>query len=238
MHCRHVFFGCSHDNGYARLLEDTPVNLLSKVTLLEGVPFERELAIYVEEHGSARFEGIFRTAKIENYSNRLPPPRTRGIMSPVSPPPSEEYGGGLPPPPQRHSRAGSTSGESSNNVKTATSPMTWAKKANAAAAIATDSPPSTPTPQALTQEIPRNRKGQRVDAAIKFDMNEVKRVQKIKMCNVHYLRKDCPYGDQCTHLHSYKPTKNEIETLKYVARQTPCRFGMGCDDPKCIYGHR
>ena len=71
-----------------------------------------------------------------------------------------------------------------------------------------------------------------------MDPTEFKRVQKIKMCNVHFIRRDCPFGDDCTHIHSYKPTKNELDILKQVARSTPCRFGTECDEIKCIYGHR
>jgi hypothetical protein len=77
-----------------------------------------------------------------------------------------------------------------------------------------------------------------VDPTIKYDKTEVDRVRKMKMCNVHYLRQECPYGDKCTHKHDRKPTKQELEWLKVVARMAACRNGSGCDDPKCIYGHR
>ena len=101
------------------------------------------------------------------------------------------------------------------------------------------SPPLTPQPiRSAASTIPRNKFGQRVDAVMQYDKSEMKRVQKIKMCNVHFLRQDCPYGDDCEHDHFYKPNKNELLTLRYVARQTPCRFGTGCDDIRCIYGHR
>ena len=44
-HCRQILFGCSHDNGYARTLESFADDGQAKarVTLLEGVPFEKEL---------------------------------------------------------------------------------------------------------------------------------------------------------------------------------------------------
>ena len=73
--------------------------------------------------------------------------------------------------------------------------------------------------------------GQRIDPVIQYDPQEVKRIKKLKMCNVHYLRNDCPY-DPCTHGHDYKPNKNELMTLRYVSRMTPCHFGSECDDPK------
>ena len=38
--------------------------------------------------------------------------------------------------------------------------------------------------------------------------------------------------------HEYKPTKADIATLRYVARQAPCINGSGCQDIKCVFGHR
>ena len=63
-HCRNVLFGCSHDNGYARLLEgyigDSEVK--ERLTLLEGTPFEKEVQVLpFHKH---RFDGIFRSSKI------------------------------------------------------------------------------------------------------------------------------------------------------------------------------
>ena len=118
---------------------------------------------------------------------------------------------------------------------------TWANAAIAAPPTHMASPPPTPKPQSSSARIhgiQRNRFGERVDPIMKYDKEEVNRVRKIKMCNVHFLRGDCPYGDECTHTHFYKPNKNEIQTLKFVARGTPCRFGTACDDEKCIYGHK
>ncbi|EAW12249.1 CCCH zinc finger DNA binding protein [Aspergillus clavatus NRRL 1] len=62
VHCCHILFGGSGDNGYARLLSphvDSP-----KITLLEGTPFERELRGIAEKLGSTVFQGIFRTSKL------------------------------------------------------------------------------------------------------------------------------------------------------------------------------
>jgi hypothetical protein len=118
--------------------------------------------------------------------------------------------------------------------------MSWATKAKAAAALP-DTPP--PVKAVLASPggstgIPRNRKGQRVDPTCNFDKPEVDRVRKLKMCNVHYLRKECPYGDKCTHKHERVPTKSELDTLRVVARMAACRNGSSCEDVKCIYGHR
>ena len=59
----------------------------------------------------------------------------------------------------------------------------------------------------------------------------------LHLCQNHYLR-ECAYGDSCINRHDYNPSKNELHTLKVVARQTPCKFGTDCDDPYCTYGHK
>ncbi|KAI9827352.1 MAG: hypothetical protein M1819_006995 [Sarea resinae] len=209
-HCRQIILGCSTDNGYARLLEEfaTDRDLVEKITLLEGPPFERELVTLRNIYKSTKFNGLFRTSKINVYqpqqSQLASPPGILRSVSNIMP--------SLPPP-----------------------PSTWASAAMQAPAYVA-SPPATPQP--TTQGVPRNKYGERVDPEPKYDRNDVKRIKSLKLCNVHHLRGDCPYGDECSHDHTYKLTKSELETLKYIARLAPCRYGKECDDPECIYGHR
>lgn len=232
-HCRHILFGCSHDNGYARLLEDVvdqPV--MERITLLEGVPFEKELHMLKSKYDTTRFEGLFRTTKInvypQQYYQQAPPP-PMNHMSPSAPPQPAQYQPPYQPASSRTPPAPSVYPSMNPTVNT------WASTANAARTV---SPPPTPQPTPAIATVPRNRYGQRIDPPMKYDHSDVKRVKDIHMCNVHYLRDDCPFGEDCTHDHTYKPTKNELQTLKYVARLTPCRFGSECDEIKCIYGHR
>jgi hypothetical protein len=115
---------------------------------------------------------------------------------------------------------------------------TWAGRAAVAAAMPPPTPPvekSTPEPTArpLSKDnIPRNRNGIRIDPPVKHDKSEVERVRKLKMCNVHYLRGECPYNGKCTHKHNVVPTKKDLEILKVVARYACCRAGGGCADPR------
>jgi hypothetical protein len=110
----------------------------------------------------------------------------------------------------------------------------WASVA-ARAALRPPTPPAEKpsTPLASTpQGISRNKAGQRLDPLMKHDKPEVERVRKLKMCNVHYLRNECPYGSKCTHKHDLQPTPKDLEVLKVVARYACCRTGPECDDPK------
>lgn len=116
---------------------------------------------------------------------------------------------------------------------------------NSWATLAAKPPPVAPPAPAApvkvaeppTQTITKNRLGQRIDAVMKHDKNEVDRVKRLKMCNVHYLRGECGFGNDCSHSHKHKPTKGELETLRLVARMAPCMHGSDCEELKCIYGH-
>jgi hypothetical protein len=267
-HCRRILFGCSHDNGYARTLEecsDRP-EVVQKVILLEGVPFEKELVDL--PYDRKKIPGIFRDNKLVVWGpgstyggglplsfiparadsdgsskasvastglpSRFPPPSKFPIMD--SPLPSRAAMMTLP-------RTPSTSTLASDGMPPAIKPEAPAPPMNWAAKVAAPPPPVTHFPvykPANREEvIARNRAGQRVDPPCKdYDKIEVDRIKKIKMCNVHFLRDECPYATNCTHLHAYKPTSDELCTLRLVARMAPCSNGSNCQDAMCIYGHR
>lgn len=243
-HCHHIFFGCSHDNGYARLLEQyTEPTLTRRITLLEGVPFEKELNSMRSQYSTVRLENLFRTDKINIYNLPQNPVSQPGPNQPgrassdtvTALPLQSVYQSPYQPITGTSSPSPAPSNPSTMNPKA----PSWASTANAAAHIV--SPPPTPKPTvsrpASSDEIPRNRYGQRIDPPSVYDKEVVNRVRSLKLCNVHFLRNDCPY-DPCTHSHTYKITKNELASLRTLARMVPCYYGSDCDDPKCIYGHR
>ncbi|KAF1982431.1 hypothetical protein K402DRAFT_414940 [Aulographum hederae CBS 113979] len=263
--CRHIFLGCSHDNGYARLLENLTheKNCASRVFMLGGVPFEKELeALPFRRH---LLTELFRAEKIN--VNR---PVTYG----ASPAPAYMTPAAhniIPYPMAQIENLRSGSATRSNSFSTAASggsdwPAHYAESPELAVVGATKpiasgwanivKKPAPPTPAAtpgaprklgfngnnpkplLPSELLRNRAGQRIDLPVKpFDKAEVDRIKKIKMCNVHFLRGDCPYGDACTHNHEVQPSRHDLETLVTVARMAPCTYGADCKEVKCIYGH-
>ncbi|CAF9934684.1 MAG: hypothetical protein ALECFALPRED_006061 [Alectoria fallacina] len=177
-HCRRILFGCSHDNGYARLLEDVAdLAIRDGITLLEGVPFERELSQLKSTYHTTRFEGLFRTTKINIYNQQYPQP-------PGLPPPQVQQTMGLPPyqSPYQPGLARTISASPSAPLNPAA--PTWASAAMTAPSQMA-SPPPTPQPTAnATKQVLRNRYGQRIDPIVSYDPNEVKRIKKLKMCNV------------------------------------------------------
>jgi len=85
VHCQQILFGGTADNGYARLLgpyaEDETV--CSRITLLEGPPFARELADIKDRFRTASFQNVFRSQKLFNNKRRvsfhITPPATPSV---------------------------------------------------------------------------------------------------------------------------------------------------------------
>ncbi|KAL8716697.1 MAG: hypothetical protein Q9225_005995 [Loekoesia sp. 1 TL-2023] len=175
-HCHHIFFGCSHDNGYARLLEQyTEPTLTKRITLLEGVPFEKELNSLRSQYSTVKFENLFRTDKINIYNLPQNPVSQPGLNKPIrtSPdtattlPSQSVYQSPYQPITGNSSPSPAPSNPSTMNPKA----PSWASTANAAAHIV--SPPPTPKPTVShptsSDEIPRNRYGQRIDPPSVYD---------------------------------------------------------------------
>lgn len=68
-HCRQIFFGCSHDNRFARTLEEIlpEPGSTDRITLLEGTPLGKELSEL--PYRTYKIEGLFRSQKINMYQH-------------------------------------------------------------------------------------------------------------------------------------------------------------------------
>lgn len=127
--------------------------------------------------------------------------------------------------------------------------LTWAAmtaqpfvpKSNETNSGASTPPPTkdAPTAKATPSSVPRNKYGQRVDAVDNtVPYQELQRIKKMKLCNVYYLQGKTACNGGCNHSHTYPISSHEKKILREVARMTPCRNRLDCDDPGCIYGHR
>lgn len=124
----------------------------------------------------------------------------------------------------------------------------WAKMAKGAAALPlTDMTVRQQSQMEVSHPVSviirRNRKGQRIDDPLPYDREEVQAMKKQKYCNQHYIGVGCCHHnanktEKCPHRHDKTLNKAQLATLRVVARETPCKRGTDCDDPKCIYGHR
>jgi hypothetical protein len=201
VHCSHVLFGASADNGYARLLGQYSANddLAKRITLLKGPPFAPELAVLSPKFKTESFSSVFRVTKLPNryapFSTTLPPQTrtpaaTNYASAAAKAPPS--------PPPE---------------TKSTPSDLKKAQKPKAAF----------------------NSAGERVDLPISVSQREVSALKQRKMCNYWHLTGDC-YSPDCPHEHGTRLTGKDLDTLRYIARLTPC-VTLRCVDEDCFYGH-
>ncbi|KAL8708998.1 MAG: hypothetical protein Q9220_006207 [cf. Caloplaca sp. 1 TL-2023] len=84
VHCKHIIFGGSADNGYARLLSPYTgdLSISKRITMLRGPPFASELVPIAKKLKECSFPQVFRGSKIpaRKVSFSTTPPRS---MSPA-----------------------------------------------------------------------------------------------------------------------------------------------------------
>lgn len=238
-HCHQIMLGFSNDSFYAKMLEETiqDPTVSSHITLLEAVPFDKEIASLKTNFKTTKLENVFRNTKLGPA-----PIVPKGPLQAVT---------ATLPALSRVESNGTTETTSSSS----TPAMTWATMtaqpfvpsapASKASTTRTSTPTSIKSPEAVvskpvTKTIERNRHGQRIDKVDPSIPNhEIQRIKKLKLCNIFYLQGPsyCT-SNNCSHSHTYPLSKGERSVLREVARMTPCYYKMDCSDPDCIYGHR
>lgn len=97
-----------------------------------------------------------------------------------------------------------------------------------------------------TPIIPRDVQGRRIDPPLKPSLQLLDQIEGMRICNNYHLKRHCPF-QKCKHLHKIPDgttgrgrdlTDEEMETLRFIARRSPCRYGTLCNDPYCYAGHR
>lgn len=248
-HCHQILVGCSRNFKCAQILNETNQvdrDLTGRVSLIEGIPFEKDLEDIKSAYRVTKFPEIFRDARL-NPPVWAPWKSAAATLKPAITPSPRPANAIL----TRTSTNTTTASTSTNgpipiHVST-TKPVT--NNNHTSNANISDTEPGftlvTSSKAATTSNqdpktIPRNKYGQRIDKVdIKsIPREELNRVKKMKLCNVHFLLGECPNKENCYHDHSHKLTKNERFILQAIARMTPCHYGFECDDPDCIYGHR
>ncbi|PGH06284.1 hypothetical protein GX51_02481 [Blastomyces parvus] len=227
VHCKHIVFAASTDNGYARLLgpySSTP-EFCKRVTMLEGPPFERELVELKNKYRTTSFPTLFRATK-------LPPIRRVSFSAtPVyEPTPSKS-------PPSYASAASFSSSPPGYNASRPSTPASIEK---------TPSSPNGANGSVWCNgngtmysgpAVLKNKHGQRVDSPIKPSSSIVQSLKSRKLCNPHHLLGACHFVS-CKHEHGDPLSDKMMEALRYVARLAPCPSGLECEDENCYSGHR
>ncbi|KAF2143102.1 uncharacterized protein K452DRAFT_269827 [Aplosporella prunicola CBS 121167] len=216
VHCKHILFGGSADNGYARLLgpysADASAN--TRITLLEGPPFASELRdlLAAQAFASTALPDLFRSTKIV-----VP----RRVPSPLTPPVSPIAKGAAP---GNYASAAALNNNSSGNVDVVpTAITTTTGKASTAPAC----PPL----------LAFNALNQRIDAPLPYSATLFTALKAKKLCNPYHLLGACHYT-HCSHGHGAPLSAKQLLALRQVARLAPCEAGLECRDELCIAGHR
>jgi len=228
-HCHQIFLGCPSNNQYGQFLERSlkEGDLTGRISLVEGVPFEKEMETVKNSYRIARFPDVFRSAKLvpvwtAPWKSALP---ARSLLTPS---PSQSFNA---PPLSRTSTNTSYSG-----LGVPLSDAAPIKAETPDFQVVRSKTPGVTYPKT----VERNKYGQRVDRLDfkSIPRDDLNRLKKLKLCNYHFLLGECPNEENCYHDHERKLTRQELHILTAIARMTPCRFGLECDDPECIYGHR
>lgn len=211
--CNSIILGASHDNGYARVLHAVTcedAGALSKIQLLEGPPFGRELEDLPFKR--VEFTDVFSSEKFDAFR----PLQLKA--SALGPPP------GLPSPITSQART----------VSQPNNPPPPGSYAAAVVTVPTYSPPSSighgsPKPAKATAVI--------TEASLKEAIRKVKQLYP-KPCNNHYLKGDCLYTDlECKFGHDYDLSPSDIQAMRRLAATKQCNWGRECINERCYYSH-
>ncbi|KAL4871052.1 hypothetical protein BDV12DRAFT_36930 [Aspergillus spectabilis] len=233
-HCHQIFLGCSDESPYFQTLNETlaDIDLLGRVSLVEGLPFGKDLGSLKTHYRFTKFPGLFRDTRINPVWTpwkAAVATKPRSLLTP-SPNPHISPTPHIPAP---LSRTPSNITTASNSAPVSSTPAS--SHSSDEFQLVRSKPASSSRPKV----VERNKYGQRVDRldVQSIPREEVNRIKKLKLCNYYFLQGECP-NENCHHDHDRKLTKTELVTLTAVARMTPCRYGLECDDPECMYGHR
>ena len=230
--CHQIILGCSSNSGYSEMLDNAPadVDLSGRVSLIESIPLDETAESIRATYRITKFPGLFRDSKL-TPSVRTAAWKTVAAAAPLQPLPAAK-----PPTSSPMNYVASLARTSTNTTPASSNARTLSSLSlndgNDFQVVTSNNKPKEKT-------VERNKYGQRVDRLDfkNIPREEMGRIKKMKLCNFHFLLGECP-NTNCYHDHTHKLTKSERVILEAIARTTPCHYGLDCDDPDCIYGHR
>ena len=209
-----MIFGGSADNSYAGFLRSytSPTSVCTRITLLEGPPFARSMEEIAPRFLQTTFDHVFRSSKLVTRRVSF---REERPSSPPKTPIASSY---------------------ATTVWRSASMSNGAPDATAIKPVAPTMATKARGDTLGVKHIFRNRVGQRIDQPLSFDARLLASMKVRKLCNKHHLTGNCPYKD-CTHDHDAKLNTVQLQTLRCIARLSPC-WTAYCDDEYCIASHR
>jgi hypothetical protein len=213
VHCLHIIFCASADNGYARVLGPHRNSNTSKsqITLVEGPPFAREIRELAPAFRTTSFPEVFRSQKLSRRVSLSNTPTTAAAT-----------GTGTPTANYASIVRTSNSRSPQNNPPSPSSP-----------------PPTPASPNNTKLPIHKNALGQRVDSPLHYSTRgKLEALKQHKFCNQFHILGSCSWGEGCTHKHNRRLVGQDVIDLMCVARLSVCPRGLNCEDEYCTSGHR
>lgn len=208
VHCQHIIFCGSADNGYARVLG--PHRGSNRISLVEGPPFAHELRDLASDFETTSFPEVFRSKKLSR--RRVSFGGTTATSTPTPPrTPIPNYASiarTVPPMPDDSSPI---TNSPTRTLTTSSGRLVVCKNANG---------------QRVDSPLHFSTKG-------KLDV-----LKQQKFCNQFQILGWCSYGKSCTHKHEPRLVEQEVIDLMCIARSCACPKGLQCDDENCVSGHR
>lgn len=235
VHCHHIIFGGSADNGYARQLLPHSIDnaIRDRITLIDGPKAGRAFGELSERIRTERFDSVFRSERLDSNPqkasplavNNAPPPQ-RTLSTTKSPNLTKEL---------EWSTVAAVRGK--GEMQTVTQPFDNKPELSTNGHNIPLKSPTLPS-SSFIGPVCRNAQGQRVDAPLRHSQTLANEMKTQKYCNDFHLADNCHNTrDQCSYLHGPKLDAEHKAALRYVARQIPCGVGLECADRACFHGH-
>jgi hypothetical protein len=225
-HCKHVILGFSANSRlhttFASLYNDN-TDISNRTTILTSSPNDFESSDLKSKFKTTTFQWLFRATTARSNNN------------------NSSSGGGVSitrshQPATLLSLYAPTSPTSPSSMLTLMdSPISTATNSSTRD---TPTPPDPPKQFFTPPPILLNWRGQRLDPPLNVSESVVSALKSRnpKLCNSFYLRGRCTSKD-CPRDHSHSPSEEQIDGLRTLARQAPCRYSHQCKEEWCFFGH-
>ncbi|KAK3115013.1 hypothetical protein LTR53_006098 [Teratosphaeriaceae sp. CCFEE 6253] len=252
-HCKHLFFGPCHDNGYLPVLEPYRLDhdTASRLTLIETTPAEPAfLKLGLQR---IRCPRVFRSESL--------PARPNGLASTyqaTAPHQSHAMGSSFQPTLPIRTPIGMSASTATfvpvaptkQNSSPSPAPSAESAAANSWASVGKSGANPGTTIDIASKKAPSrsfihvNVNDERVDLPLpewdpkansRFD--DRVRAQGKRMCNNYHLQGKCNAGEYCDYKHGPTLSPGEQLVLRHKVRNLSCPKDSACWDPKCILGH-
>ena len=232
VHCRHIVFCGSTDNGYARILG--PHQGSNRISLVQGAPFAWEMEQLASEFQTTSFPEVFRSTRLPSRASSFSARSTASAnSSPCSSPTRAKNNSSLSTSPTTSTHDYATIAKS--NLQASSSKRSRKSKISV---ITFDISPSYDT-QAQFNSVQLNSRSQRVDPPLRpSSYKNMIKLRNSKFCNRYHILGECAPDNECSHQHGCRLSDHDALDLRCISRTNVCPNDIYCTDEKCISGHQ